>query len=316
MEEYDDGVRTARRVQPKLVKAWNTESDQVLDMGVRILVLVDLTLSQDLVDAQREAVQEMHTVFNRDNLYLSFMPDVSGGKVVPVSDYVLQQYFVQNTGRKRLFRSILDGIRVLTDRKSPWTDAKELKLVVFSDGKVYDENDAPLDPDHFEMESRVLHADIPEDVDVFFVNFTRGVDAMEDADTANALVSLCESTGGVFLPNFSWTQLENSMMRSYSRAFDSNRFDFVNPDGKIYRGNDNQLKILFYSVKDNHLVASATAHINKGSLYKPIVVNGDPLGSVIVGGLFLGLLFLLLIYLFCQLLLPKGGGTVYGGQQH
>ena len=304
VDEFDDGVRTARRVQPKLVKAWNTESDQILEMGVKILALVDLTLPQDLIDAERAAVEEMLTVFNRDNLYLYFMPDVSGGRIVPASSYVLQQYFVSNGGQKHLFRSILDGIRILTDRKEPWADAKELKLAVLSDGKVYDENDAPYDPDHFDMESRVLHADIPEDLDVFFVNFSRGVDPSGDADTANALVSLCESTGGIFLPNFSWTQLENAMMRSYSRAFNSNRFDFVNPDGKIYRGDDNQLKINFYSVKDNHLVASATAHIKKGSLYKPIVVNGEPFGSVIVAGLTLGLMLGLLVYLICQLLLP------------
>ncbi|MBO4341082.1 MAG: hypothetical protein J5835_06610, partial [Bacteroidales bacterium] len=29
VEEYDEGVRNSRRVQPKLVKAWNTESDQI-----------------------------------------------------------------------------------------------------------------------------------------------------------------------------------------------------------------------------------------------------------------------------------------------
>lgn len=304
VEEYEDGVKTARRVQPKLVKAWNTESDMVKELGVKILVLVDLTLPQDQVDEERAAVEEMRTVFNQDNLYVTFMPGVAGDKIMPVSDYVLQQYFVQDKSKKRLFRSILDKVRLLTDRKEPWTDAKELKLVVFSDGKVYDENDTPFDPDHFEMESRLMHADIPEDLGIFFVNFSRRTDAGEDADTANALVSLCESTGGVFLPDFSWTLLENSMMRSFSRAFDSNRFDFVNPDGKIYRGDDNQLKINFYSVKDNHLVASATAHIKKGSLYKPIVVNGDPFGTMLIAGITLGLLLLLLIYLFCQLLLP------------
>ena len=306
VEEYDDGVRTSRRVQPQLVKAWNTESDQVKELGVKILVLVDLSLPQVLVDAERDAVQEMMTVFNQDNLFVSFMSGASVTPAMVATDYVLNQYFKSGEDTKRLYRSILSKIREVARGGEPWDDATQRKLIIFSDGKVYDENDQPLDPDHFEMANEMLHSQALDDgiVNVYYVNFGRGAERGEDTDAANVLTSLCESTGGASLPSFSWTLLENTMLGSYSRDIASNRFDFVNPDGKIYRGDNNQLRILFYSVKDNHLVASATAHINEGTLYRPIIVHGVPLYAMILQGVILGLLLLLAIYLVCQLLIP------------
>lgn len=307
VEEYGDGVKSARRVTPKLVRALNTEADQIRSLDVEVLVLVDLSLPQEQVDAERAAVEEMRTVFNQDNLFLSFMPDNGKGEIIPVTDYVLQQYFKATPTPKRLYRSVLEAGRKLAARGEPWTDAKELKLVVLSDGKVYDDDSAPIDPDHFEIENQLLHANFPEDISIFFVDFGRsshGAEGTEGADAANVMSSLCNSTNGAFLPIFSWTLLENSMVSSYDRAVASNRFDFVNPDGKVYRGDNNQLKILFYSVKSGDLIASATASSRIGSLYKPVVVNGDPLGSIIADGITIGLLTLLIVYLFCQLLLP------------
>ena len=306
VEEYEDGVKTSRRVQPRLVKAWNTESDQVKELGVKILVLVDLSLSQDQIDAQRSAVQEMMTVFNQDNLFVAFMNGGTVTQSMVATDYVLNQYFRKGDPAKRLYRSILAKGREMIKGADPWSDATQLKLVVFSDGKVYDENDQPLDPDHFEMANQMLHSEAFSEsaVSVFCVNFGRGAENAEDGDATNVLTSLCESTGGAFLPRFSWTLLENTMLASFNREIASNRFDFVNPDGKIYRGDNNQLKILFYSTKDHHLITSATAHINEGSLYRPIIVNGDRLLSILIEGISVGLLIMLAIYLICQLLIP------------
>lgn len=306
VEEYADGVKTAKRVQPRLVKAWNTESDQVKELGVKILVLVDLSLPQEMIDAEREAVREMLTVFNQDNLYVAFMPDGPVSQTMEVTDYVLKQYFQHRSDDKRLFRSLLGKAREMSKGGEPWSDAKELKLVVFSDGKVYDENDQPLDPDHFEMENEVLHSDALKNgsVGVFYVNFGRGVETGEDEDATNLLTSLCESTGGAYLPRFNWTLLESTILGPYSQDIVSNRFDFVNPDGKIYRGDNNQLKINFYSVKDDHLIVSTTAHSSQGTIYRPIIVNGDRLSSVLVEGVSVALLLMLIIYLACQFLVP------------
>ena len=302
--EYTDGVKSARRVQPRLVRAWNTESDQVAEMGVKILVLVDLGLPQDLVDRERDAVREMRTVFNRDNLYVAFMPSIREERIFPVTDYVLKECFVSVPSRGYLFRSILDVTQELTNRQGPWEDATSLKLVVMSDGQVYNENDTPYDPDHFEMESRLVHTDLPDDRSIFCVNFSHATEGGMYADAANVLSSTCDRSGGVYLPEFNWTLLEDSMLGNYSRGYATNRFDFVNPDGKIYRGDNNELKLLFYSISDNCQIASVTAEIKVGSLYKPVVVRGESLGWIILDGVLIGLLFLLAVYLVSQLLLP------------
>ena len=306
VEEYDDGVKTSRRVCPRLVKALNTEGDHVEQMGVKVLVLVDLSLPQELIDVQRDAVEEMETVFDRDNLYVAFM---SGDTVTPsraVSTYILNQYFTNWSSRKYLYRSVLQKIREMAGNREPWADAKELKLVIFSDGKVYDQKDQPLDPEHFRMENEMLHADavLQQAVNVYYVNLGKAGNDDEDSDAINVLSSLCETSGGLYMPAFNWTVIENAMLGPDFRAVNSNRFDFVNPDGKVYRGANNKLKLKFYSVRDNHLVASATASIREGTLYRPIIVNGSPLYEIILEGLSIGLLIMLAIYLICQFLLP------------
>lgn len=306
VEEFDDGVKASRRVQPKLVKSWNTESDQIKDLGVKVLVLVDLTLTQDQIDAERRAVEEMATAFNRDNLYVSFMSGNSVSKTQLLSKYILANYFNKGTPGKRLYRSILEKVREMAGKKDPWTDEDHLKLVVFSDGKVYDDSDKPMDPEHFRTENELLHADIPgrDSLTVCYVNFGRILDNMDDSAATNVLTSLCENSGGKMLPQFNWTFLENAMIASFGGVIDANRFDFVNPDGKVYRGDDYQLKIKFYSVKDGKLITSATANAREGTLYKPIIVNGDTLREVIFAGVSVGLLIMLLIYLLGQFIIP------------
>ena len=57
-------------------------------------------------------------------------------------------------------------------------------------------------------------------------------------------------------------------------------------------------------MKDDHLIASATASAREGSLYRPIIVNGDPLREVILEGLAAGLFIMLVIYLVFQFIVP------------
>ena len=306
IEEYDDGVLTSRRARPQLVKAWNTESDQIRSLGVKVLVLIDLSLSEEQIEAEKMAVEEMFTVFNKDNLYIAFMSNDFVTKACPMTQYIQDEYFRKVSSRKYLFRSTLTKIRELSSGTVPWEGARRASLVVFSDGHVYDDNDVPMDPNHFRIEDELLRFKDSEenDIDVFYVNFGRRNDTAEDSEAVNVMTSLCEATGGAYLPQFNWTKLENSILGPDVRSVDANRFDFVNPDGKVYRGDNNQLKILLYSVKDNKLIASATANIREGSIYKPIIVNGQTLGEVIATGVALGLIVLLLTYLVGQLLIP------------
>ena len=304
VEEYDDNVRMSRRVCPTLVKAWNTESDQIAELGFKALVLVDLSLSQEQIDAEQRAVEEMATVLDRDNLYVAFMSGASVSKTEPYTKYILQTYFQQTSVKKYLYRSVAAKLKEISDGKDPWLSADKVSLVVFSDGNVYDENDVPFDPDHFKMAGQLLKMEVPESVRICSVHFGKGADNGDDADATDVLKSLCASTGGAYLPRFSWVKLEDSMLGPDAEGIISNRFDFVNPDRKVYRGDNNQLKLLFYSVKDNHLVASTTASIREGSLYKPIIVNGDSLGTILFAGISVGIVIMLLLYFILQFVVP------------
>lgn len=304
LEEYDDGVRMSRHVCPTLVKAWNTESDQIAELGFKALVLVDLSLSQEQVDAEQKAVAEMATVLNQDNLYVAFMSGSSVSKTQPVSDYILQTYFKQASPKKYLYRSVVAKLREMSDDKGPWAEADKMSLIVFSDGNVYDENDVPFDPDHFKMAGQLLKMDLPDSLRICSVHFGKGSADEDEADATDILKSLCASSGGAYLPQFSWVKLEGKMLGPDGAAVTSNRFDFVNPDRKVYRGDNNQLKLLFYSIKDNQLVASATASIREGSLYKPIIVNGDSLGEILLAGISIGLVLILLLYFILQFVVP------------
>ena len=305
LEEYDDGVKASRRIYPKLVRAENTESEQIAELGIKVLVLVDLSLPQELIDAQREAVEEMFTVFDKENLYVAFMSGPNVSKTLRVSDYVLEQYFKKESSKKYLFRSVCAKLREIADNTGPLADSGPLKLVIFTDGKVYS-GDEPIDPDHFKMENEMLHSDIlsVDSLSVFCVNWGRKSDEGDEVDATNVLTAICESSGGAYLPKFNMTLLESTMLGDYSSLITSNRFDFVNPDGKVYRGDNNQLKIVFYSQKDNHKICSVTASVREGSLYKPIIVNGDPLTEIIVEGISVGLLIMLLVYVIFQFIVP------------
>ena len=303
VESYVDGVKRSRRETPRLIKALNTERDNVKALGVKTLVLVDLSLTQEQIDAQFSAVKEMLTVFDEDNLYLAF---VSGSAVTPslkVSPYVLEKYFTNSSDQKLLFRSILTKMKEVAAGAEPWNDARQVKLVVFSDGKVYDKDNIPFDPDHFKLENDLLHTVAGDrHPNVFYVDF--GKNDGEDSESQNILSSLCETTGGAFFPSFNWTLLETAMLGQDIRAVASNRFDFENPDGKIYHGDKQELKLLFYTVKDHRLIASATGHVQEGSFFQPIVVHGVSFKEVLFAGFSVGLLILLLTYLLGQLLIP------------
>ena len=304
VEELLDGVRSPRRTQPRLVKAWNTEKDQIKELGIKVLVLVDLSLGQDKIDAQRAAVEEMRTVFDEEILYVSFMSNTSVTPSRQVSDYILDTYFKNWSSKKCLFRSILEKMREMAGGNAPWTGANALKLVVFSDGKVYDDEDQPMDPDHFQMENEILQTEMGKHLDIYYVNLGTAASDTEDAEAVNVMTSLCEKTGGAYLTHFSWTLLRKSMLDAYGDDIYANRFDFVNPDGKVYRGGSNLLKLKFTSLKENRQIASATAHIKEGSMFRPVIVNGDPLGTVLFEGLSVGLFIMLAIYLICQFLIP------------
>lgn len=202
--------------QPRLVKVEDVGEEQIQQFGLKLLVMVDLTLPANAIDAQRTYLEQINTLFCRDNLFVAFMlPKGKITPVMPLTKYVLSNYVKADShllrnvnapkhtpavtpegeavapnaadGRAYLFRStatILDQMQTVTS--SRFDDARYKALIIFSDGLVYDEvNDVPIDPEHFLMQEKIIQQarQLKRNISVFYVPLNPNAgDAVAEAD--------------------------------------------------------------------------------------------------------------------------------------
>lgn len=181
--------------QPEIVSIKRVGPDEMKRLGVNLMVMVDLTLPQHVVEQQRAYLEEMRSLFSKDNMFVVFMlPHGHMSKVMLLTDYVMKNYFKPNSplfkdipksavARKQpadsesivggnadgsvpseaherayLFRSTSELLEQMnTSTNTSFDNASKRALVILSDGLVYDEvNDVPLDPDHFLLQERLI----------------------------------------------------------------------------------------------------------------------------------------------------------------
>ena len=311
IEEKINGVPLDHSSSSKLVKATNTGSDEIAAMGYKVLTLVDLTTSQELVDVQKTMLAEMATVFNHENLYVAFLEDGKVSDSMLLSQYILDNYFLATEKKnKYLFGSILEKEKEIASGSGVWDKNAPLALVVFSDAKVYDEDDYPIEPDYFQKKKQLLeYADSLQgkNINVSFINVANTSDEFEetDNDEVHSVFNLiAEKTQGVHQDRFNYTELQKTILGSKGDSIADDRFDFINPDRKVYSGSENELKISFYNIKDGKFITSATAKIVKGSSYRPIIINGLSTPLVILKGCIITVLSLLAAWLIFQFVVP------------
>lgn len=311
VEEKINGVPLDASTRSKLVKATNTGSDEIAKMGYKVLAMVDLTAGQELVDQQKNMISEMATVFNHENLYVAFMEDGKVSETVLLSPYILDNYFVASEKKEKyLFGSILEKEREISSGEGVWNLKDPIALVVFSDAKVYDEDDYPIEPDYFQKKKELLdYADSLEgkNVTVNFVNVSTSNDEYEETDNDevhSVFNIIAEKTNGVHQDRFNYTELQKTILGPEGESIADDRFDFINPDGKVYSGSDNELKISFYNIEDGKFITSATAKIIKGSSYRPVIVNGLSTPLVILKGCVITVVTLLGAWIIFQFVLP------------
>lgn len=311
VEEKINGVALDRASSSHLVKATNTGSDEIAKLGYKVLVVVDLTAGQSLVDQQKNMIAEMATVFNHDNLYIAFMEDGKVSESALLSPYILDNYFVATEKKdKHLFESILAKEREITSGEGIWNMDDPLSLVIFSDARIYNDDDYPVEPDYFKKKKALLdYADSIQgkNVTVNFVNVSESSDQFEETDNDevhSVFNIIAEKTSGVHQDHFNYTELQKTILGPEGESIADDRFDFVNPDKKVYSGSENELKISFYNVEDGKFITSATAKIVKGSSYRPIIVNGLSTPLVILKGCVITLIILLGVWLIFQFVVP------------
>ena len=292
--------------KPVLIQVKNSEAEEVAKKHIKVLVLVDLAQPQYVVDKERAAVSEIRTVFDHDNLFVAFMYGMNVTETMEASDYVMDTYFKsQPDTYKYLYRSLMLKKREMADRTGVWGDAKKLGLVVFSDEKVYGENDTPIDPQHFELQSTLVKDTLTNDsLCISSVLFRSQNDGEDDVEAKSVMKVVCKNSGGLYLDKFNWTELKNNLILQDGEIIMANEFVFENPDGKVYRGDPHTMRIEIYAKDTEEMIGSAMTSIYLGSAYNPVIVNGSHTIWMFIQGLVTGLLIMLFVYLVYQLLIP------------
>lgn len=307
ISETVEGIAKSRRSQPRLISVRNVKADNIHKAGIQLLVLVDATLSQTSLDRIRDYVLELRAVFNHQNLYVAFMDGQTVSESMPATDYVMNNYFKRSDQRfVYLYRSILQKQGEMTSRQEPWTNARRAVLLVFSDGTVYDnETDMPIDPDHYLFEDQLVSdgADYTPDFQAFCTSIRQPREVGESQESA-VLQNFCRATHGLYMQTYSGTEVKNAVLSHFHVSPDANEFVFENPDGKVYRGNNEKLNVRFTDAENDSLVTSFSTTICEGSLYSPIIVHGHSIPVIIVRGMVMAFVIILIAWLLLQFIIP------------
>lgn len=292
--------------KPVLVEVKNSEAEEVAKKKIKVLVLVDLAQPQYVVDEERNAVAEIRAVFAHDNLFVAFMYGMNVSETMEATDYVLNTYFTaQPDNFKYLYRSLLLKKREMADRTGVWSDAKKMELIVFSDEKVYGENDRPVDPQHFELQGTLVNDTLTNDsLSISTVCFKSKGTILDDDEAKSVMKVVCKNSGGLYMDQFHWTQLKDNLIQENGQMILANEFIFENPDGKVYRGDPHTMRIEIYAKDTEKLICSTTSSIYLGTAYNPVIVNGGNIVWMFLQGIVTGLMFMLFVYLVFQFLIP------------
>ena len=301
------GIGNAIYTTPKLVGIRNVVADCIYKSDIRLLLLVDLTLSRADLERVRTYIEQVRTIFNHDNCFIAFMDSASVSKTMKLTDYVIANRIKKSPNHYiYLYRSILEKKQEMLQNEGVWKDAKRRAMLVFSNEIVYqDSSDEPIDPDHYKFEEQMVQ-DNPADTDTTFTVFYSSIDHFQELEDheANVLGVFCGNHRGAFMQNFSMPTFKKSLYNAYHLNFPDNEFLFENCKHKVYRGDHKKLTLNFYFRDTDSLKASVTADIVVGSLFKPVIVDGNSMLYVITQGLLLGGIFMLIVWLVFQFIEP------------
>ncbi|MGM9759342.1 MAG: FHA domain-containing protein, partial [Parabacteroides sp.] len=316
------------RTQPVLSSITNIRAQEIDAMNLNALVLADLTLNPEQVEAQKEALRNLKTLFSHDNLFVSFMDSCTITETLPATIYTVNTWLKPKPGEKEMYRSILSKIDEMNGgtptyfpevKQDPmWRSLndKEKVLIVFSDGNVYRNDNMPIDSAHYDLQERLLQIGITSpNFPIYYINFGTLMnerstgspegDLMEgsDQDASETLMRLlCQHTGGSYFQTFDWRELSNQILNVFNRDYADYQLTYVNPDNKVYRGNKRRLQIECF--RNDSLCASGETHYSVGNIYNPIIVNGRSTLQVLLQGGFFTLLIILILCLIFQFVEP------------
>ena len=304
--EYDNSGNPAFVLsQPVLTGIERLGVAQVVAHNLKMLVLVDLTLPQSVVDMERDAVKEMSSIFTNDNIFVSFITrkhEVSD--MMAPSEYVLDNYFKSvQADETNLFPSISRGLRMLSDENGPFSDVSERVLLVLSDGNVFSDDSFSFGMDYFKEKEELLRKSVlMQDTHLlFFVDIYDNED-IEPEDIDTFMASVCRNTGGESYNGFNWVEIEREIFSKLKIDYSDYRFNFENPDGKQYIGLGKKLRIECFH--NGEPVAAGSTGIKAGSYFSPVIVNREPDAIILARGIILSFSLIFILILALQLIVP------------
>ena len=303
-----------REKQPVITKVANSSRELFNSLNIKLVVLVDLSLPQQQVEAERKAVMEIKGLFGEQNIFIAFMQGDNVTETYEATDYIIDNYFVhQDPSTIYLYRSVLTKLSEMEDTGTTIGKATHKVMVILSGGKTYN-GEQPVDPMHFELQ-QMLNNKAKEDVGLlqaYYANFSVRSEngqgeliALSDIVSDNNILQyFCKSLGGLYQSSFNWQEMEEDILQDYHIDLSNYKITLEQPDRKVFRGDLHMLKIAFYDKKSGDLVAKGQTEFSLGSIYSPVIVRDSSVIEFVITGIFVTLAIILFVWLVLQFLEP------------
>lgn len=286
--------------QPILTHVKNIRQEELAENDLSLLILADLTLPEDEIITEKQAIQQIRKWFAPNNLHIAFMHDRGVTETLPLTDYVMDNYFKKSNSQKLLYRSILEKM----DEIALWQNLKKEQkgLIVFSDGDVY-YKDVPIDARHYELQSKLLHLNANAGYSsVDYINVGTTYEEGEENEAKSIMEQLTKHTHGLYFEKFNWSKLLADILDTYQIDYADYQLDFTNPDNKEYIGKKTHLTINVYDGKK--LLATGCAEYKIGNVYEPVIINGLTTAQVILQGILMAILVWAIAFFCLQIAYP------------
>lgn len=302
-ETSDIGDTLSAITAPSVIHVRNVAKEQMEQLDVKAVVIVDLTMEQEMVNAAKVALVKMRRLFPDGNIYVSFITDRSNISVaVPLSDDLLEHDFnstAESVTEKYLYRNLYIMLQECCMRHN--IPGRNKAIVLMSDGVVWGQ-DTPLDPDHFVIQQDLLDFAQQQStkVPVFFAGMSTEESLSPETNTTMQLV--CARTGGACTQGFDLNEMHSALCKVHNLDDVDLQYELQYPDERVFWGEP--VNLFIECIQGDSLVAYGNRCYREGSLFEPITVNGMPTSTYVLFGFIQSAFFILLCYIILQFILP------------
>jgi len=323
------GIPEPPKAQPIVTKVDWTGSEKIKEADICMLAFVDLTRPESELTKARLMLKRYKKTFG-DNLFLTFMlPEGKLSYTMPATEYAINMYVSHTALKSRMHdieiiegRSYLySGLSELMERISSrqthtYLDSTaNITVAVFSSEIVYDEeSNYPYDPNHFEIQDKLLGQlkDFPSGVSVYFLDGSSSSSETEDGGDADVeddewrysiINVICSSTGGQYLKDFNMISFLRLILKQYDVYVPDHQIFLENRVGNVYLGKVKRLRVDICNQQDS-VLATASKEYRVGDIYHPVTVGNISDISIWARGTALAILIFAVSYAILQFILP------------